>query len=822
MMTANLAGYLGEHRDVNLADVAYTLQVGRKEFKRRRVIICGNPDHAISALETPDPKSRFTSDREPAERPVAFMFPGQGSQYLNMGLDLYETEPVFREHLDLCCDLFERRLDLDPREVLYPADGQIAQAAERLKQTVMTQPALFAIEYSLARLWMSWGIRPQAMIGHSIGEYVAACLSEVFSLEDAIRLVAARANLMQQLPEGAMLTVSIAEEKVRTFLNDKLSIAAVNAPSLCVVSGPGGAIEELSERLSQEAIGCHRLHTSHAFHSEMMTPMLGPFIQQVKKINLNPPRMHISNVTGAWITAASATDPDYWAKHARQTVRFSEGMTELLKNPNLLLLEVGPGSALGALARSNIDQGGGQGGRQGDGQGGGQMVFPSLPPPHQQEPDAAFLLRALGRLWLTGVTVNWSQLYAGEKRKRIPLPTYPFERQRYWVEPKWSGNKRKDLFTRKRDMADWFYLPSWARSMPPGRSGIKSYAARNRTLVVFAGESGIGSVVVERLKRAGEEVVTVLAGEGFDKVSDGIYRINPRRRDDYEALFDSLLASEKPPGGIIHEWSVSNDGERFSGVEWFEKYQQSGFYSLLYLAQALAQRNLAQSHAGATNIHSLSITILSNGMYEVTGQEELFPEKATILGLCKTIPQEYPNVTCRSIDIVIPENDLQHQRLINQLVAELLAGASDLTVAYRGNNRWTQTFEPVRLESQTEPPPVLRQKGVYLITGGLGRDSLTRAKYLAENFQARLVLTSRSGLPSKQSWEDWLSTHDKDDPVSNRIEQVQELERLGAEVFVIAADAASEEQMRSVISRINERFGALDGVINAARYEAES
>ncbi|MEH2448300.1 MAG: aminotransferase class III-fold pyridoxal phosphate-dependent enzyme [Nostoc sp.] len=419
--TENLVKHLKQHPELNLGDIAYTLKLGRRAFSDRRILVCQNLNDAVTVLETPVSERVFTKFTEPSGQQIAFMFPGQGAQYVDMGRELYETETIFRKQVDYCCEFLKSYLKLDLRTLLYPHQRTEA-ATQQLQQTHITQSALFVVEYALAQLWMAWGIRPYAMIGHSIGEYVAACIAGVFSLEDALILVANRGQLMQQLPSGTMMAVSLPEQKIQPILGEKLSLAAINAPDMCVVSGLEEAVDDLQKRLTEEGVDYRRLHTSHAFHSPMMDSILLPFQEQVSKISLNSPKIpFVSNVTGTWITPAQATDPKYWVKHLRQTVRFSEGIAELLQQPKRILLEVGPGRTLSTLANKQ--------------KAAQQVVLSSLRHPQQQQSDVAFLLNTLGRLWLEGINVDWSEFYAHEERHRIPLPTYPFERKRYWIEP---------------------------------------------------------------------------------------------------------------------------------------------------------------------------------------------------------------------------------------------------------------------------------------------------------------------------------------------------------------------------------------------------
>jgi len=422
--TTHLVEHLKNHPQQDLADVVYTLHTGRKAFNYRRMAVCKDRDDTVRSLESSDPGLVLNSYQEPVHRDVVFMFSGQGAQYINMGLELYKTESVFREHVDHCSGMLRSHLSLDLRDLLYPEKESGKELAQQLEQTSITQAALFTFEYALAKLWMSWGVHPSAMVGHSIGEYVAACLAEVFSLEDALFLVANRGRLMQQQPAGSMLAVQLSEEEIERLLGPRLSLAAVNAPGYCVVSGETEAIKQLESDLERSNVAFTPLHTSHAFHSKMMEPIIDAFVEQMKRVELHPPRIpYLSNLTGKWITSEEAKDPGHWARHMRQTVRFSDCIQELLKDPLKVLLEVGPGQTLTMLARQHPD------GSK------GRMVLSSIRHPKERKSDIAFILNTLGRLWLAGVEVDWSGFYKDERRHRLPLPTYPFERQRYWIEP---------------------------------------------------------------------------------------------------------------------------------------------------------------------------------------------------------------------------------------------------------------------------------------------------------------------------------------------------------------------------------------------------
>jgi len=415
-----LAGHLRHAPGVDIANVAYTLHAGRRHYGYRQSVVCRSAEEGARALDNLEKRKAEPQRDNPA---VYFLFPGQGSQHIRMGQEVYETEPVFREHFDRCCAIFQAHTGVNLREIIYPSAGE-EEATRQLTATALAQPAIFTIEYALAQLWMSWGIQPRGMLGHSIGEFVAACLAGVFSLEDAVRLVATRGQLMQDLPGGAMLSVRLGEAEVKPLLNGDLSIAALNAPKLTVVSGPYDQVAKLEALLEERGVMARRLHTSHAFHSAMMEPIVGPFTEAVRRVKLQAPKIaYLSCVTGTWITAEQATDPTYWASHFRQAVRFSDAITALGGEPNGILLETGPGTTLQVLARQHA---------QPDND---QMILSSLPEAISENSAIATLYGTLARLWEAGVTVNWGQFYSGEQRNRISLPTYPFERKRYWAEP---------------------------------------------------------------------------------------------------------------------------------------------------------------------------------------------------------------------------------------------------------------------------------------------------------------------------------------------------------------------------------------------------
>jgi len=799
--SASMAAHFKEQPGLNLADAAFTLRVGRTGFDHRRALVCRDLEEAAGSLAGSDPGRAHTAVKKTDDRQVVYMFSGQGAQYANMGSGLYQSESTFREQVDLCAEYLKPLLGLDLRDALFPDKEHLDETTAQLLQTRITQPALFVVEYALARLWQEWGVQPEAMIGHSIGEYVAACLGGVFSLEEALSLVAARGRLMQELPGGAMLAVAMPEEGVRPLLGGQLSLAAVNGASLCVVSGPVGAIDEIEGEVTRQGVSCRRLHTSHAFHSEMMDSIVTPFTEQVRLIALRPSRIpFISNVTGTWITAEEATDPVYWARHLRQTVRFSDGVRELLKEPRRIYLEVGPGHTLSSLVRQHADK------------TAGQEVLSSVRHPHDQQQDVPFMLSTLGRLWLAGCRVDWAGFHKGEKRRRIPLPTYPFERQRYWIEPRRQPDRetaREASLEKKSDIADWFYIPSWKRTIPPGFSKDVAPGEQGQSWLVFVDESGFGDELVKGLKESGQDVVSVVAGGQFKRTGKDSYMINPQARDDYGALLGDLMELGEIPGRIVHLWGVASIKKADTGFEFLEKSQCLGFYSLLFLAQAVGEIH------NSKNIH---IEVVTNGVHDVTGADVLCPERATVLGPCKTIPQEYPNIKCRCIDIVLPASGrVPGEELTGRLIAEFASKPSGAAIAYRGRHRWVQTYERVQLDGTPEAArSLLRERGVYCITGGLGGVGFALAEHLAQSVQAKLILIEETAFPERNQWDQWIGAHDELDVISRKIHRIKSFEELGSEVLVLSADVADAIRMKAKLSEAQDRFGSIHGVVHAA------
>ncbi|MEP6914510.1 MAG: amino acid adenylation domain-containing protein [Acidobacteriota bacterium] len=771
--TADLARALEAAPAVPLADIAYTLQVGRRQFPWRRTIVAASHADALQAIGSREPHRVGTSLDQDGRPEVAFMFPGQGAQHPRMASELYRTEPVFRHQVDECCATLATRHGIALRDVLLPADPDLDRAAALLERTDTTQPALFVTEYALARLWMSWGVRPEAMIGHSLGEYIAACLAGVFSLEDALDLVVTRGRLIAALPAGAMLSVDISASDL-AGLAPEVAIAAVNGANLSVASGAPGAIDALAERLRTAGHLPRRLRTSHAFHSAMMDPASRALGDHLAGIRLNAPRIpFVSNVTGTWITDAEATSPAYWARHLRETVRFDDGLATLLSAPGRLLIEVGPGRTLTTLASRHAAR------------TPAQVVVASLPDVRDDRLTALdSMLAALGASWRAGVRPEWNAFYADEIRRKVVLPTYPFERRRYWIDARRPDRAAQPLTAQPIDQ--WFSVPSWRRAP----LAAPTATARGRWLVLVDG-TGFGDSVAAELRASAADVATVRPGARFAMTSPGVFTIDPAAAGDYARLWRAL-GDGGFPARIVHCWTVSADGATSSSD------LARGFYSLVYLLQALGAEHV---------LDPVHLTVVSTGVQDVTGRDRLIPANAAILGPVQAGPLEYPNLSMQSIDVVLDATP--EPALARAVIADASRDGADAIVAYRGEYRWVQTLEPVILPPVGAHQSRLRERGVYVITGGLGGVGLEIAEYLARTIRARLVLVSRSGVEADQPAS-------SDARAGRRRARIELLESLGAEVLVCRADAARAGEMAGVVECATARFGAINGIIHTA------
>jgi phthiocerol/phenolphthiocerol synthesis type-I polyketide synthase E len=753
-----LAAHLESHPDLDLADVAHTLQNGRRSFATRSTVTATTSAEAAAALRS---SIRCGTAKD---RPVVFLFPGQGSQHLGMAQGVLAEEPVFAAAFDECLRLVRANGGPDLAKVLR-RKGTAGEAA--LAQTSATQPALFAVEYALATLWRSWGVEPAALLGHSVGEYVAATLAGVMDLEDAISIVTERGRLMQAQPTGSMLAVPIPEAELGPRLGPDLAVAAVNEPGSCIVAGPHEAIDDLAAGLEADGLATQKLRTSHAFHSPMMDDVLEPLRAVVADVRLREPVVpFVSNVSGTWITADEAQDPDYWTRQLRNAVRFSDGVRTLLESApdGGVLLEVGPGQMLAGLSRRNPAR------RPTD------FVVASLPHAQSRQPDHPALLSTLGRLWSEGVSVRWPG--RGEDLRRVGLPGYPFERRRFWAVPRPA--QADDLgHPKEADLDDWFYLPVWEEEAPPA-------SATAEGSWVVSGTSGpVARGVLQRLLEDGREVKDLTtATQG----STAALRLDAPEGEVLRVVHLAMPTVDSDERGSNETWS-----DRFA------REQERAYLTVVELAQALVRSRV---HA------QVQVLVVTSRTQRVLADDVLLPERAPIEAACLTVSQEYPNLRFRLLD-VDPDEDAT--TLADGIVTETAGGAGTV-VALRGARRLVRRYRGAAMPPLEGAQAGVRDGDVVLVTGGLGGVGLALAATLAQRARIHLLLLGRAGLPPPAEWpESGAAT-----PLGRRVRALRAIEATGSTWEFVRANLADPVQTAGRIDEVVRRRGRIDVVLHAA------
>jgi len=801
-----LSAHLRNTPDLDLADVAWTLKQGRRGFSKRRVLVAETLAEAATLLEENDPRQVFNHEYLGDDPEMVFMFPGGGAQYAGMARDLYETEPEFADWIDHGLAHLQQQLDYDIRALWLPKDGDEAAANARLQQPSVQLPLIMIVEYALAKLWISWGVKPAAMVGHSMGENTAACLAGVLSFEDCIDLVLLRGRLFDTVPAGGMLSISLPLDQVQELIGDDLDIASVNAPNLTAVSGPQTALEALSVDLKARDIDLQRIQIDIAAHSRMLDGILNDYRKFLASLTLSAPQIPImSNRTGKVLTDAQATDPDYWAGQLRNTVLFADCITTLAGTPNRVFLEVGPGKALSSLAQMAPDVAPTQ-------------VLSSLRHPDQDVADDSYFFGVIGRLWACGVNADWDQIWGEAKRNRLPLPTYAYQRSRYFIEPGKQGvAEDAPLPARHENMADWGYRPTWRPRLADCALDIETeLASEPQTWLFFEDDTGLAAAAADRLVAAGHRVVSARPGDSYAKLSDSSYVLPPEQgRLGYQALLADLNLAGMLPTRIGHFWLVTGDETFRPGSSFFDRNLEVGFYSLTALAQELGTLDLPAP---------LHLSIFTTGAAQLRDEPLPYPEKALISGPAGVIPRELPGLTCSTVDIELPQQTKGWRNLLGtaeaaeitpRLLEELLAEPANLTAIWRGDKRYEQNWRPVPLN--TAEDPVFKTEGHYLITGGYGGIGLTIAADLMRNHDAKVALISRDGLPPRDTWARYLHSHSPANRTAQRIRAVMALEEIGkGQVLPLAADVCNSDQMRKAVKTSEARFGKLNGVIHGA------
>jgi acyl transferase domain-containing protein/acyl carrier protein len=794
-----LKEYLAAGRDTSPDDLAYTSQIGRRGFPVRRFIVYENTDQLAATLGQTG--NVYAAGNQLEKRKVVFMFPGQGNQYVNMALGLYRTEKIFRKALDECALLLLHEAGFDIREIIFPDPGREEPAILQLNQTFITQPALFIIEYALAMMWMSVGVLPDVMTGHSVGEYVAACISGVFSLRDAIRIVARRAKLVQQLPGGSMLAVLSSEKELRPMLPASVEIAVINTKGQCVLSGSDEHIGSIAGILKEKRIVSKLIPTSHAFHSYMMEPVFDDLRSAFRDIDLRAPEVPvISTVTGKLLTEEEARNPEYWIQHIRKAVRFSDAAELLVNDGPAILLELGPGRSLESAVKSHANG------------NSNVVVLNTLPGRSETIPDTACLLNAMGEVWAAGKEINWAAWHLDEGRRRISLPGYPFERLKYAIEPPNRNTEPASGPARKiADISQWFYLPSWKRTpdinyLNSGLTGSGDKPSPGCYLI-FSDRIGLGAAIVEKLRSTGNDVILVSAGAGFENPDALDYVIDPFSFDDYKRLISEIAQKGYMPRHILHLWNYDGINTE-TDLTNIDTTQNLAFYSPLYVLQSMIS---------AKSIQNVSMAVVVNGVYDITGERVTNPGKALAAGICRVTGKELTSTLCRLVDVPFARNLSAIQQLAASLIGEVHHKSRENIVAYRGRHRWTEDFIPVKLLPGAQKSIVFRPGCIYLVTGGLGGLGLLFARHIAEVSKgATIILLSRTDMPRKEHWFDWLETHHKDDETSRRLKAILDMEAIGSRVILARVDITNIDQLEEFVGDTERNVGPITGVIHSA------
>lgn len=784
---------------IRLDEVAYTLATSRKRFEETRVIAVGDRADALQALM--DPKRKAAQPKLDKVSDAVFLFAGGGAQHAGMAKELYAHEPLVRAVID------EGLSFLDAKAAVAIRTAWFGEGDPKgfLKPSVQL-PAILILEVAVARLWMASGVRPAALIGHSMGENTAACISGVLSFRDAVRLVRLRGELFDTVEPGGMLSVPLGVDELTAMVPDDLDIASVNAPGLCVVSGSNEALDRFREICLARGIETTRVPIDIAAHSRMLDGILPRWEAFLRSLTLNPPSIPIvSNRSGTWLTAAEATDPLYWVGHLRSTVNFSQGLVTLASQPDRVFIEAGPGRAMSSLAKAQgtIDP---------------ARIIPSLPHAEAEDDDRLHFLNALGRAFVAGLPIEQSLVWGKGKPSRVSLPTYAFQHRRFFIEPSVAQVVSSEELSKENDPTRWFYRPAWKRSLADFSSERE---AEQHNWLVFLDENGTGARLAGRLREKGNRVVTVALGDAFIRRGAEDYTLCAEMgRSGYDALLAGLAADDLLPTRIAHLWLLT-EAERFRpGSNFFHRNQECGFQSLLYLAQALGEVNL---------MPGLHISVVTNGAQRVGDEAVPYPEKATVFGPALVIPKELA-ATVKLVDCAIEPAARKKKRwamershAVNSLQAErdsglweeLLAAPASETVALRGSHRWLRVTEPMQVGATNGSGPCFKAGGTYFITGGLGGVALALSEELATRFTAKLVLVGRTILPTRDEWQAYKRRHGFD-AVRRGIAAIENLEAKGSEVLYLSADVSDPQAMTEAVAAALERFGSIQGVLHTA------
>ena len=784
-LALSMNDFLEETPTVDLTDLAHTLTTGRTRHVQGLAVIGSESAGIARALATRSADCVIDGKILGDAPQVAMIFPGQGSQCQQMGLDIHRYEPVYREAFDRCMSILRDAHSLDLEPIIRARAGDARAGANQLDRTDYAQPAVFATSYALAQLWLSWGVEPSVLIGHSLGELVAACIAGVFSLEDALGLVVTRGRLMNEAKPGAMVAIMIEPENVLHELGSDLFIASYNGPASCVLAGPLGSVEELLKRLIVQGIPHTQLRTSHAFHTPAMASAVVPFIAAVAATERKMPLIPIiSNVTGDWITAEQATSPEYWGNHILQPVRFAQGAATLSKSFEGILLEVGPGrqmSGLLGLMPENPYH----------------LIVPSMPQPGHRTGEHAKLLRAAASTALAGIKLDWQAINGTENAYKIVAPKYPFQRRTYGLG---ASNAQTDR--QVRDVQHEgpstvsgvkFYEPAWKRIRLPQSTPDRPA----RSWLVFGNQQSFDTGLCDKLRRAGDQVIVVTKSLEFRNHGSASFGLTPQNQQHFESLVSALMDSEKLPDGIIYAWPLDPSDAPDTAVE-------TAFFDVTRLVTLIKTINF-ENH--------IDVFLLAANGQDVFGDNNARPAGAALVGLARSLPEEFEALSVTYLDMDhLDLTELRVDSTVNAIGQALSASSPSILALRKG--RWhVPLLEQLMDINAATAIDQLIEHGAWLITGGLGGIGLAIASGLTRRGVKKLALVSRRTLPARTEWDTCMAAKS---PEAEVMQTIQALEADGATIEILSADVANEAELAKAFAKARHVFGQLDAVIHCA------
>ncbi|MBL6449316.1 amino acid adenylation domain-containing protein [Fulvivirga sp. 29W222] len=777
---------------LSLSDLAYTTQIGRGSYEYRRAVVSKDLDELFNALAPELTEKKIVRAKGNVSRSIVFVFQGLGGQYVNMGLDLYLKYDIFRQAMDEGFAQVNKYLDVDLKSIVYPQKGNEPEAKEKINTFEIAQVATFVFERALAKLLVAFGVEPDALLGYSFGELVAASIGGSISFEEATRLVVARGKLVEKSMPGGMLSVPLSTEKIEEYLMPQIEVAIDNGDS-CVLSGPKGEIARLEAKLKEDRILSLMLPGQFALHSSMMSPLLPELRGVLESISIQPTEIPlISNNTGDW-AGQEITNTTYWEKQLCEKVRFSDSLSKALELPNAVMIEVGPGADLTSTIQRYLDL------------DKGHYATNLIRPEAMAVTDHRFLLNKLQRLWLQGLEINWSPLHKKGEKQRISMPGYAFDRKRYWFKD--HQKKTPELapvpvtaigLSKNINADEWFYLPTWEKVYTSGKQafdGIYSW-------LVFSDGSAHAEKLISSLEVQNQQVIKVTEGRKFERVGRNHYQVNPAIEKQYDFLLKELKADNSIPEKVVHLWSISTSGVETASVD---SHITAGFQCLTSFAKSFYR------HAGKEQ--KVVIYTLTQNVHQISGAEPLNPIAASIYGASRVIPIEFDAIKCINIDV-----DNEEAIGTDVLLEELKTSQpKDLTLGFRGTGKWRLQYrkQPV-VKRKKALDQLFEEKKVIVILGGLCNRSnigYLYAKYLSEQNQADIVLVSRTQYPSRADWD---KVEEIAPGLASKIQQIREIEDKGGRIHTYSADITEQSSLEEVVKMIEKEVGQINGVINVA------